>query len=292
MTPRGVLKKINAIVRGFGTASGYELNSVNDTSTGDFGWFYQPGKVYSDSSKSVFTKYVNLHLGRAYEQMTPIEYCGLSGRTDAESGKWTKPKFVDIEQDERLDLLKNMVERGFNALADAFSVIKRERMFNIYNSSTKQVEEFNPENSRHYSQGQCAIVIERVFSRLYRYLQFKSTPNEVFLRHINIDSGYKYLSSKSILNSDNPNSGVYYSEEDEIPYLRYFLKLDEYLDGGESEILSDGEKNVLRQFKDVLATKVEPWIEEHAKWNLCPMNGEYVQRALEELGGFKGNGQS
>lgn len=91
---------------------------------------------------------------------------------------------------------------------------------------------FRPSESRNYSQAQCAIVIERIFSRLYKYLQFKSTTGEIFQRHINIDTGYKYLTSDSILNSENDASHVYYSEKDVndgIPdYLRYLSRLEDY----------------------------------------------------------------
>lgn len=41
-------------------------------------------------------------------------------------------------------------------------------------------------------------MIERVFSRLYRYLRFKSTTGETFKKHINVDMGYKYLDSDTI----------------------------------------------------------------------------------------------
>ena len=44
-------------------------------------------------------------------------------------------------------------------------------------------------------------MIERVFSRLYKYLKFKSTTFETFQRHFNVDMGYKYLDPESILNS-------------------------------------------------------------------------------------------
>ena len=60
--PRGVLEKIWHIVN-----DGVPLEDVVDRKeTDDFPWFYQRGKVYSDSSKKVFSKYINLHLGRAY----------------------------------------------------------------------------------------------------------------------------------------------------------------------------------------------------------------------------------
>lgn len=125
-----------------------------------------------------------------------------------------------------------MVEAGCKALQDAFLVIRNEHLFNIYNSRLNIVEMFRPSESRNYSQAQCAIVIERIFSRLYKYLQFKSTTGEIFQRHINIDTGYKYLTSESILNSENDASHVYYNEKDVndgIPdYLRYLSRLEDY----------------------------------------------------------------
>jgi hypothetical protein len=48
-------------------------------------------------------------------------------------------------------------------------VIKAEKLFNICKSSGG-IEEFNAQHAEDYSQAQCAIVIERVFSRLYKYL--------------------------------------------------------------------------------------------------------------------------
>ena len=63
-----------------------------------------------------------------------------------------------------------MVQAGCDALEDAFSVIKNEHLFNIFNSESKWVEEFDPDRAENYSQSQCAIVIERIFSRLYKYL--------------------------------------------------------------------------------------------------------------------------
>lgn len=124
-----------------------------------------------------------------------------------------------------------MLNAGCDALEDAFSVMKDKHVFNIFNSSTNIIEEFDPDHAQHYSQAQCAIVIERVFSELYKYLQFKSTTGEQFQRHINIDSGYKYLATDTIRNSENPNSNVYYSENDGIPYMRYLGKLAEYSNG-------------------------------------------------------------
>ena len=76
------------------------------------------------------------------------------------------------------------------------------------------MEEFDPVKAGQYSQSQCAIVIERVFSRIYKYLQFKSTTSETFQRHINIDSGYKYLTTNSLKKSDH-SLKYYYDPEDE-----------------------------------------------------------------------------
>ena len=74
VTPRGVLKKIYNIVWNFGEDGGIQKVGITES---EFSWFYQKGKVYSDSSKSMFTKYVNLHLGRAYEVMSAKDYCEL-----------------------------------------------------------------------------------------------------------------------------------------------------------------------------------------------------------------------
>lgn len=115
-------------------------------------------------------------------------------------------------------------------------------------------------------------MIERVFSRLYKYLQFKSTTGEVFQRHINIDSGYKYLSSDSIRHSDK-NTRVYYDDDPNDPdntlgYLRYMKKLSEYAN---SDILTNHEKTVLGHFMDILRYKARSWITDNVKWDLCPL---------------------
>lgn len=62
---------------------------------GDYKWFDQSGKVYSHwTDKSLFTKYANLHLGRAYEVMTGKEYYELTKYGEAHSGNsYTKPDF-------------------------------------------------------------------------------------------------------------------------------------------------------------------------------------------------------
>lgn len=116
---------------------------------------------------SKFTKYANLHLGRAYEVMSAEDYCGLMEAPYA--GEYVKPNFVP-DDPAQSGVLDKMIGAGMNALEDAFSVMRNEGLFNVFNSSTSQVEEFNPDNADHYSQSQCAIAIERVFSRLYKYL--------------------------------------------------------------------------------------------------------------------------
>ena len=92
MTPRGVLKNIyDRIIWGLGSTGENDLKTaISDNSTGDFAWFFQPGKVYSDSDKSYFTKYTNLHLGMAYDVMTAKEYYELSGNGKS-ANKYEKP---------------------------------------------------------------------------------------------------------------------------------------------------------------------------------------------------------
>ena len=159
-----------------------------------------------------------------------------------------------------------MIDVGWEALYDAFCVVKNEHLFNIFNSSTNEIEEFKSQNAKHYSQGQCAIVIERIFSRIYKYLQFKSTSNETFQQHINIDSGYKYLTTETLYRNDNPNSWTYFTDDDPVPYLRYLTKLHSYLG---STILSEEENVVLGQFLKVLSRKPAEWLQKN--WNLCPL---------------------
>ena len=97
-------------------------------------WFFQPGKVYSDSSKSLFTKYTNLHLGRAWDVMTAKEYYELTGNgmvSDSTGTTYTKPEIGEFAN---LDSLKEyMMNRGRLALEDAFSVLRAKKVFNIYN---------------------------------------------------------------------------------------------------------------------------------------------------------------
>ena len=133
---------------------------------GDFPWFHQAGKVYSDTSKAVYSKYVNLHLGRAHDVMSAKDYHEVSGNDITENGMYVKDSAKDVKR----DALALMIEYGCKALDDAFAVILEKKLFNIFNSTTNEIEEFDPENVKSYSQAQCAIVIERVFSGLYKYL--------------------------------------------------------------------------------------------------------------------------
>lgn len=266
-TPRDVLKKIREIVDdidGHDTA----VALLNDITSGfsedspDFTWFQQPGKVYSDQSKAVFSKYTNLHLGRAYEVMTPYEWHELTDN-DVVDGQYVKPTW-DVVPHQKKEVMMN---HGFQALQDAIRVLKCNGVFNIYNSADGEIEEFDKNGPGKYSQGQCAIVIERVFSMLYKYLQFKSTTSETFQRHINIDSGYKYLDTETILGSDNEASGVYFYGGDEVKYLRYLDKLKGYKN---FRGLTSDEKAVLSKFIDIL-TKNLTWDWRMENWNLCPL---------------------
>lgn len=245
VSPRGVLKKIYDIIH-------HDLpTEISDNTTGDFDWFYQKGKVYSDSDKSTFTKYVNLHLGRAYE-------------VNLDRSEWS-PEYG-----------QEMIEAGKAALADAFEVVKNEKLFNIFNSSTNSIEEFNKDNADNYSQAQCAIVIERIFSRIYKYLQFKSTTGEVFQTHINIDSGYKYLTTTTLrLNQNfetgdgnNPISNIYYDQNIEGPdYLMYLNKVRQYLN--KANFFTDDEKSVLGKFISILTHSAGDWLSKN--WDMCPL---------------------
>lgn len=112
VTPRGVLKKIHNIITRYAQPTiPYEIHMPTGGWDGkpdgyvnpipwderDFDWFFQPGKVYSDKSKSLFTKYANLHLGRAYELMSARDYYwdvfhrGETDVSEPASGKYQKP---------------------------------------------------------------------------------------------------------------------------------------------------------------------------------------------------------
>lgn len=276
VTPRGVLKKIRKLVYDtLEDVGGIPLDDVIDQdSTGDFPWFKQRGKVYSDSSKSRFSRYVNLHLGLAYEKITAKDYyfkVENDDEADVEppsSGTYSRPDSPSDADKAR------MVKRGWEALYDAFCVLRNEHVFNIYNSNGNGcIEEFNPDNANYYSQSQCAIVIERVFSRLYKYLQFKSTTGEVFHRHINIDSGYKYLTSDSIYNSDNTSARtVYYNDAgtDKISYLRYLSKIRAYKNSPPyAGFFTTYEEKMLERFIAIITRKEMDYIKK--SWDLCPL---------------------
>ena len=93
--------------------------------------------------------------------MSEKDYCELAN-VEPSDDKYIKPAHADVKAD--------MLENGVDTLEDAFSVLIANKVFNIFNSDSNEIEEFNPDNAEHYSQAQCAIVIERVFSELYKYL--------------------------------------------------------------------------------------------------------------------------
>ena len=159
--------------------------------------------------------------------MSVGDYCELMDVPSYDGVHLVKPALPSDEI--RGEVCERMLDAGFNALEDAFNVLLNEKMFNIYNSTSDSIEEFNPSCSDNYSQAECAIVIERIFSRIYTYLQFKSTTTETFPRHVNIDTGYKYLTTSTILKSDNKAGRKPYfndiDEGDDIPYFRYLLKI-------------------------------------------------------------------
>lgn len=142
--PSNVLAKMFNIVYG----KKYIKENVISQDDGDFKWFKQRNMVYSDSSKSICSKYANLHLGFAYDVMKPIEYCELVDATNDVEYYW-KPSLDEIEN--RPSLFQQMLEKGWDALEDAFSVIKNEKIFAIYNNATNEIEEFSIDNVEHYS---------------------------------------------------------------------------------------------------------------------------------------------
>lgn len=257
VTPREVLCKIWGLLNSRIPVDAITKSEVD----GDYPWFKQKGKVYTED-KATFTKYVNFHVGRAYEVMSPSDYNELfkNGIVD---GQFVKPDFTGDRTK-----FKPMLEQACRALEDAFTAIDNWHLLNIFNQETKEVEVFEPENRKNYSQAQCAIVIERIFSGLYKYLSFKSTTGEAIQRHVNIDSGYKYLDSESIIGSDNPNSQVYFKDDDDVPYLRYLTKLKSYLRPAQS-LLTPNQYDVLQEFIEVLSKRNEDWLE--TQWNLCPV---------------------
>ena len=69
MTPRGVLKRIAQFLNTGNPLNSSTVQKMDEN--GDFPWFAQRGKIYSDSDKSSFSRYMNLHLALAYDKMSP-----------------------------------------------------------------------------------------------------------------------------------------------------------------------------------------------------------------------------
>lgn len=93
--PRGVLEQMYQFIQ----LTNVQTSIISTFQDGDFPWFYQPGKVYSDSDKSVYSKYTNLHLGYAYERMSPEDYYLLRGNDISEIGDnrfYVKPGWSDL----------------------------------------------------------------------------------------------------------------------------------------------------------------------------------------------------
>ena len=298
VTPREVLKKIYNIIYVQASATipaaihsptgGFSNWQNLPIGTVDFDWFKQDGNVYSDHDKSMFTKYPNLHLGRAFEVMSPKDWCDFISSSGSGNERYVKPSGIDLEElmtgTNGVNLKKKMIDRGYAALVDAFSVVKNEKLLNIFNSSTNLIEEFIPSRAQHYSQSQCAIVIERIFSRIYKYLQFKSTTDEVFQRHVNVDCGFKYLTTETIQNSNNKVSGCTPYYDDNSPgekYLMYLNKLVQYIKGStwsqSNSILTQAEDKVLGEFVEVLKNGSSDWLS--SNWDLCPLLDEVRRRS-------------
>ena len=173
-------------------------------------------------------------------------------------------------------------------------------MLNIYNSTYNRVEEFKQSYAGQYSQSQCAIVIERVFSELYKYLQFKSTTGETFQRHINIDCGYKYFDTASLLKSENALNTTDYpraywnydgaGRDSAVEYKRYLDRIREFLipQNPENAYLTEHEITVARQFYHMLQWKSKESGGQDffdKKWDMCPLcELGNVARSMLEMG--------
>ena len=93
--PRGVLEQMYQFIQ----LTNVQTSIISSFQDGDFPWFYQPGKVYSDSDKSVYSKYTNLHIGLAYERMSPEDYYLLMGNDISEIDDnrfYVKPGWSDL----------------------------------------------------------------------------------------------------------------------------------------------------------------------------------------------------
>ena len=258
-TPRGVLKILDSVISSDWNGS----DVLRQDESGDFPYFERIGNDYSDSDKSIFTKHPSLHFGHAFNVMSPKEYCEFIGGGELDFGEFVKPPFMGIE--DKGGFLKNMLERGCKTILDAFKVVRAEKMFNVYNSRTQKVEEFKSANANDYSQGQCALAIERIFARIYEYLQFKATTTESMEKHINFDVGFKYLTTDSILDSDN--GIVSYYDPMAGGHSYYIDKVASYL--GSSDVLDDDEKEVLEKVVGMLRKLPQDHLDK--KWNLCPL---------------------
>lgn len=71
--------------------------------------------------------------------MSAKDYCELAGECSM------KPAYDHGIRDK-------MIGAGMNALEDAFSVLRNRHVFNIFNSESNEIEEFDPDNADHYSQ--------------------------------------------------------------------------------------------------------------------------------------------
>ena len=194
---------------------------------------------------------------------------------DPTGDNWVKPSYDSLTDAKKSEVKVEMLKAGCRALQDAFWVLQDEHQSNVYNSRTNVVEEFYASNASDYSQSQCAVTIERIFGRLYKYLKFKSTTSEIIQKHINIDSGYKYFTTDALKKSDNPESnkagnGIYWNDDDTggPKYLRYLTKLQKYYDDN-VPFLTAHERGVLGNFLIVLGKKSAQWLDWH--WNLCPL---------------------
>lgn len=109
----------------------------------DFDWFRQSGNVYSDKNKSPFTKYTNLHLGLAYEKMTPKDYYykveHRGEQVEAPDDGVYRKNLIESGVQKSLSNKAKMIDCGYEALYDAFCVIKNEKLFNIFNSKTNVI---------------------------------------------------------------------------------------------------------------------------------------------------------
>lgn len=214
--------------------------------------------------------------------MSPREYCILcenrpdllgDNNPEIEDGgiRYIKPS--KLSGDSGQEVKKMMLNSGCLTLKDAFDVIRHKHMFNICNSRTGEIEEFNPANANDYTDSQASVVIERIFHELYAYLQFKTTTQHTYQKHVNIDNGYKYLTNESLSLSDNPDTHLYYDDDSPIPYLSYLTKLKEYVIGNSelAGVLDDeGERTILEKAIGVVLDRPnEEYL--NGKFDLCPL---------------------